>query len=89
MNWWDKRGGWRKKERTPKVPFKVIKVQRTIIPGDEFLFYSEDNEVYEHVKPTPWLEDAIGARPHCYFLGRRAVDGPWELKRYKGRALHW
>jgi hypothetical protein len=30
----------------------------------------------------------LGARPHCYFLGRKLPDG-WELKRYKGRALDW
>jgi hypothetical protein len=87
MSWWHGTH-FRKRERPPKVPFKIIKLQRSIIPPDSWLLLDETGETYERLVPDQWLRDAVGARPHCYFLGRKLPDG-WELKRYKGRALHW
>ena len=81
-----------KKAKTPKVPFRVIKVQRPIVPHDgPWLLYSEDGEVYEYVEfPDPWLKEALSGRLKGYFMGRRSVDGGWEWKgRYKGAPLYW
>jgi hypothetical protein len=88
MAWWH-RTHFKKKERVPKPPLKLVKIQRPII-GDDWLIRDEDEQIYQRVKPDPWMIEAVAGRGHAYFYARRHEDGKLEWgKRYKGRPLHW